>query len=147
MFSKTFVTWFIFLPWLISCKIQARILQVSNQLAKFLQVLKSLITRVVVKWSLVCKTVDWKPIYFLFYMTRKWSRDEVEGISWQDKFFKFDFIGHYFYQSLERQQQHQQGVETEQIRIQNGSYRTHPWPTLDQTEQTQELCQTKQTLK
>ena len=46
MFSTTFVTWFIFLVWLISCKILARILQVLNQLARFLQVLNSLITRV-----------------------------------------------------------------------------------------------------
>ena len=45
MFPKTLVPRFIFWPWLISCKILARILQVLNHLARFLQDLNPLITR------------------------------------------------------------------------------------------------------
>ena len=48
MFPKTLVPRFIFWPWLISCKILARILQVLNHLARFLQDLNPLITRVLV---------------------------------------------------------------------------------------------------
>ena len=66
MFSKTFLPRFIFLPGLISCKILARILQVLNQLARFLQVLISLITRVDISLSrnwLIKKAAE--PIQFL----------------------------------------------------------------------------------
>ena len=45
MFPKTLVPRFIFWPWLISCKTLARILQVLNHLARFLQDLNPLITR------------------------------------------------------------------------------------------------------
>ena len=74
------VTWFIFLPWLISCKILARIWQVLNQLARFLQVLNSLITRVFCITALrftflwVC-TFDDHSIHFR--VTRKWFKSLV----------------------------------------------------------------------
>ena len=53
MFPKTLVHRFIFWPWLISCKILARILQVLNHLARFLQDLNPLITRVTTTSPLV----------------------------------------------------------------------------------------------
>ena len=60
MFPKTLVPRFIFWPWLISCKILARILQVLNHLARFLQDLNPLITRVVCS----CQKLHWS-VFFL----------------------------------------------------------------------------------